>query len=550
MAENVIVSAYLELKDKLSPGMSSAARAVSGMTDQVERGKQSLQDMRGVASEVQGTLLSMAASVGVSFGAMELAKSFIEANAETERAHKQLAGFLASTYEFSEDPLANFNTGLRTATNLMAALDEAEAEIGIDKSEMLPMAQALAPAFAQAGMAVEDLGGFVADVAGKASALGMDLDALSMNLTKAISEGRVGPGLKRLGLTAKEFKNAKTEVARLELITKKLKLIPDTELRKIQTWDDLMRRIKITVDGILEDGGKSFFESAKESAEKILKYLTENKEMLQTVVRDVGEKFVFLLDKSVKATTYIIKHFDQIFGLVKSIGLAIVGWKTASALVGMGTTLGTAAAAIGPAAAGFGAQAAAAFSSAAAVVGAGVIGYAIGDALRQYLETTDWWRNMWDAIGETFSSSIREQQAEAKRMEQALAQYQPIVTKYLMGMKAQSKEEQAQALIYAMKQRAVQTSYYGEYSETQLIAEWAKRNLGIDVKTYKPASAADKAKAAAPQVNFNNNRFDITQKFAEGFDPDRVAVAFAQDLGRMGEMRMQSALAPTAGLVR
>ena len=65
------------------------------------------------------------------------------------------------------------------------------------------------------------------------------------------------------------------------------------------------------------------------------------------------------------------------------------------------------------------------------------------------------------------------------------------------------------------------------------------RNLNIKLPTK-----------AKPDINFNNNRFDITQKFAEGFDPDRIAVAFAQDLGRMGEMRVQSAMAPTAGLVR
>lgn len=49
-------------------------------------------------------------------------------------------------------------------------------------------------------------------------------------------------------------------------------------------------------------------------------------------------------------------------------------------------------------------------------------------------------------------------------------------------------------------------------------------------------------------VNFNNNRFDIRQAFAEGFDPDRIAVAFASDLGRLGEFQMQSPLAPYAGV--
>lgn len=42
--------------------------------------------------------------------------------------------------------------------------------------------------------------------------------------------------------------------------------------------------------------------------------------------------------------------------------------------------------------------------------------------------------------------------------------------------------------------------------------------------------------------DFRGSRFDITQKFAEGFDPDRIAVAFANDLSNFGEHKVQSAL--------
>jgi len=48
--------------------------------------------------------------------------------------------------------------------------------------------------------------------------------------------------------------------------------------------------------------------------------------------------------------------------------------------------------------------------------------------------------------------------------------------------------------------------------------------------------------------DFRGSRFEITQKYAEGYDPDRVAVAFASDLARIGEYRLQSGLAPLYGL--
>lgn len=58
---------------------------------------------------------------------------------------------------------------------------------------------------------------------------------------------------------------------------------------------------------------------------------------------------------------------------------------------------------------------------------------------------------------------------------------------------------------------------------------------------------APTAPSARPIQNFDfrNSSFDIKQEFAEGFDPDRIAVAFSQDLGRVGEMKLQSGYAFT-----
>jgi phage-related protein len=44
--------------------------------------------------------------------------------------------------------------------------------------------------------------------------------------------------------------------------------------------------------------------------------------------------------------------------------------------------------------------------------------------------------------------------------------------------------------------------------------------------------------------DFRFSRFEITQKFEEGFDPDRIAIAFSQDLGRIAEQRLQSGFDP------
>lgn len=64
-----------------------------------------------------------------------------------------------------------------------------------------------------------------------------------------------------------------------------------------------------------------------------------------------------------------------------------------------------------------------------------------------------------------------------------------------------------------------------------------------------PAARAPGARGGArTQQDFRYSRFTIEQSFAEGFDPDRIAVAFASDVGRLGEQRLESGFAPLFGI--
>lgn len=49
-------------------------------------------------------------------------------------------------------------------------------------------------------------------------------------------------------------------------------------------------------------------------------------------------------------------------------------------------------------------------------------------------------------------------------------------------------------------------------------------------------------------VIFKDAKFTITQQFAEGFDPDRIAVAFADDLSALANRRLQSSFSPVGGM--
>jgi hypothetical protein len=65
-------------------------------------------------------------------------------------------------------------------------------------------------------------------------------------------------------------------------------------------------------------------------------------------------------------------------------------------------------------------------------------------------------------------------------------------------------------------------------------------------RTTHTRVAGDNAKAKKGDFNqnFYGSRFDITQKFEEGFDPDRVLTAFTNDLAALGERGTMSGFQP------
>lgn len=85
------------------------------------------------------------------------------------------------------------------------------------------------------------------------------------------------------------------------------------------------------------------------------------------------------------------------------------------------------------------------------------------------------------------------------------------------------------------------------WNKTQEEDERLRRRLTRDrwVEEAK-ATTPEAPDKRPPAVNydFRGSRFDITQNFAEGFDPDRIAVAFSEDLAALGERRTSSVYAP------
>lgn len=81
----------------------------------------------------------------------------------------------------------------------------------------------------------------------------------------------------------------------------------------------------------------------------------------------------------------------------------------------------------------------------------------------------------------------------------------------------------------------------------RLGAPGADRALGADGGAQDRHPPAHRGGGRTVQ-DFRYSRFEIQQKFEEGFDPDRIATAFASDVGRMGEQRLQSGFEPLFGV--
>jgi hypothetical protein len=101
--------------------------------------------------------------------------------------------------------------------------------------------------------------------------------------------------------------------------------------------------------------------------------------------------------------------------------------------------------------------------------------------------------------------------------------------------------------------RATATNLFGDFSDAfqASMPDWAQ-NLQNSLRANQQDTAFDgtlrphapDARRPSVHQDFRYSRFDITQKFADGFSPERVAAAFVGDLESMASQRLSSGFAP------
>jgi hypothetical protein len=184
-----------------------------------------------------------------------------------------------------------------------------------------------------------------------------------------------------------------------------------------------------------------------------------------------------------------------------------------------------------------------------------------------YYQTTDPRRvktGWWDLLGPLFKDQLK--RSPDVRIPAQTPEFKPMPVPHLgTGKSGETKEsvealakKQAIALFkdvkyprelvtYGLEQRGVSREKIDAWFRE---ATGGRRMEGMDEDTGGGGGGGKKKRGHTPvdrQTTINDfrfSKFDIKQEFAEGFDPDRIAVAFASDLSKLGEMRMQAAYAP------
>lgn len=109
--------------------------------------------------------------------------------------------------------------------------------------------------------------------------------------------------------------------------------------------------------------------------------------------------------------------------------------------------------------------------------------------------------------------------------------------------KSQKAAASAKATVKAMP-----TSSLGNFLD-KLAAEDASEQAAMLAKKKNGGTPGIRPKAGtSTNFDFRGSRFNVMQKFEEGFDPDRIAVSFVNDIAKLGERKSQSGFAPATGV--
>lgn len=526
------VEEYLKLRDEASKGIEKVKKHAESAAEKVEELKERVE---GLASRGEGALERLgevAGTVGAAFGAWKIAEKFVETNAEAEELERRLGAVLAGSYQFGKaSPTENLERGLERSKALMGELAEKSVKLGIPKAELAEVAAILTTSLAKAQQGTRNLVPLTTKLALLARVSGTSYAEAAQQVSMAIDHGaaRHSRLLTMLGVNSRQLQMM-TPGQRLSMIDKRLSAFQPEELAKMRTFRDVVGSIRATVEETFEAAGRPFFEHAKGAAERLAGWLEKNRDRVEEVGRIVGEKLSRGMDVLERAASFLAEHWNELKAAVEATAIILATHKGFGVLRDLGRTTSAAVAAIEAlgkrsaakevedGASRFGRVAATAMKVGLVAEAAG-IGWAIGSAIGDYLDKQGFF------TPGTSDEEDDASDAEEDRQRRVEGKYAKI-TEQLTDLGGAT----------AANLRRLEG---GEF--TKGVLDMYAQDHGLSRVPGTPGAPDERAKV---QQNFFNPRFEITQEFAAGSDPDRIIDSFGSDLASLADRPLQSGLSP------
>ncbi len=554
MADTTI-EAILRLKDQLSGPLRGVGSSLNATAKQIGDINSAIRETAASALGMKGQIASALGAIGVGIGFKEI----LDLSSNFEDTALSIAGNIKAF-----DLAPTFDKAREAATGALETIDAMAAKLPGEADQYIQVFKTALPKAIESGLgSVKEVADFTSKYTAVAVSNQIDAMQAGMDLMRLLG-GQAGldvrtwqtinPHLKmtkdlmkELGSKAKgvaEGASLSAEMFNKLSIGTRRKLIEDVIGKFDQqltaagdTFSAKMGEITSRVKKIIRIASTPMFEGAKNALTKINEYLEKNGDKLRDTLNEMFQKIAEYLPKVVDLLKFALDHAE---GIKNAMVIAAGAWATSNIISTLTGALGLAqkiGAALGVSGVAGGAAGTVAgyFPHIAALTAGAAAGYYGMEALSGYAD-----RQKMQRYGYRDDTELMRHEQEVERLRgEGKLHYWQLEAAAAANIKdelAQAREIHAQAESYRAAMRAI-----GD--DRTPFQRWNEQMLTKRAKTPD-------GRSKPPNYDFRNSRFDIKQMFSEGFDPDRIAVAFASDLARAGEMKLQAARNIQSGFVR
>jgi hypothetical protein len=497
------------------------------------------------ATSVQGILGGIA--VG---GAL---KSVIDLGSSFEETALSIAGNIRAF-----DLAPTFQAAQAAATRALDVIDAKAAKLPGEAEQYVEVFKTALPKAIESGLTdMTKIADFTSQYTAVAIANQIDSTQAANDLFRMLS-GQAGLDVRtftslqpHLKMTAKEFNALNAEQRRMAIENVLGKFAEPLEAAS-NTFGAKSGELISTFRKLAREASVPLFEGMKRTLEEITRYINTNRDSLLQMGRTISESVL----AGLRAIPPVLKFMSDHMDAIKTAAMVFAGiWTAGTLAAGINsiiTLMGSLATAVtavntaasagilgklvtgGAAVLGAPAAAAAATAAAPAAIAASIYGlYKLHE-------------NLSDQQAADFSARVARapKSATLEAIERAAGitagttwtgGMADMVRDFLPGLRGAYQQSLLGTTGFRPEQVLSVAQSFG------YAAEEVTRLADATSVANKVAAVGATGKGKGTSVNIQNARFDIKQSFAEGYDPDRIAVAFTDTLAKLGEYRGQSA---------